>query len=155
MQDNQMRLQTCCLIGPEVLPRQALADLTPQLYRAMGRMIVRHGVCRFCSTMGDGFDLLAAQAVLHMRGGHPQVQLVLYGEPGEAPLWQKIRLQAEQVVKAPRAQGLLCPMQMLEQSAFCLACRQGGGHAVRRTAHAARQQGLHVVSLTRRPSWLL
>ena len=153
MQENDLRLHTCSLAGPRGLSRQALADLAPRLYRAVSRMMLRHDVCCFCCAMTDGFDLLAAQTVLHMRGGHPDVRLILYHPQGGdvPPSWQAIGKQAERIVDYADTDALACPVQALEQSAFCLAYRKGRDAAVQRTVQAARQHGVRIVSLTQRP----
>lgn len=149
MQEQDVRAQTCCLIGPRGLCREALADVTPRLYRALSQQIMRNGISRFYCGMDDAFDRAAAQAVLQMRGGHPQVRFCLYGDRTAAlsPPWQRICAQAETTADDLAA--------ALAQSAFCLACTRGHDAYVRAAIRQAREHGARITRLGWRPSWLL
>ena len=74
-------MKACCFTGhrPDALPKvgtQAHETLLFQLRRTV-RIAIEHGVTTFLAGGAQGFDQLAAEAVLEVKKTHPEVRLIL------------------------------------------------------------------------------
>ena len=154
-----MQEKTCCFTGHRELPEEQL----PQLKQALFKVIVRlasQGVTRFACGGALGFDTLAAQMVLMVKGTLPQIQLLLvlpcktqdkYWSKVDQEIYREILARADRVVFVSETYTQGCMQKrnrlLVEGSSVCVCyCtkKQGGTFY---TVRYARQNGLDLINL--------
>lgn len=154
-----MQEKTCCFTGHRELPEEQL----PQLKQALFKVIVRlasQGVTRFACGGALGFDTLAAQMVLMVKGTLPQIQLLLvlpcktqdkYWSKVDQEIYREILARADRVVFVSETYTQGCMQKrnrlLVEGSSVCVCyCtkKQGGTFY---TVRYARQKGLDLINL--------
>ncbi len=120
-----MREETCCFTGHREIPRGAVKRLAELLDEEIERLAA--GGVRFFGAGGaEGFDTLAAQAVLRARARRPELRLIL-------------------VLPFPRRMT----RRLAENSCVCVAyLRKGGGTGY--TVAYCRRLGVEVINLAER-----
>lgn len=73
---SELKEKTCCFTGHRVLPPEILPSLSAELETTLCRLI-GGGVRYFGAGGARGFDTLAAETVLRLKGRYPQIRLIL------------------------------------------------------------------------------
>jgi len=154
-----MRNQTCCFTGHRRIPPEVLPSLAAQLEKTV-RELIQTGIRFFGAGGALGFDTLAAETVLRLRGEFPHIRLILVlpcrdqtrGWPREdAARYERILTQADSVVYVDRQYTPGCMhkrnRRLVDHSSVCVAycTRATGGSAY--TVDYARGQGVRVILL--------
>ena len=71
-----MREKTCCFTGHRDIPQGERRAIQRRLYGVL-RELIERGVRYFGSGGAMGFDLLAADTVLELRGMYPHIRLIM------------------------------------------------------------------------------
>ena len=71
-----LKEKTCCFTGHRVIPARVLPALAGELEQTLRRLI-GEGVRYFGAGGALGFDTLAAETVLRLKGEYPDVRLIL------------------------------------------------------------------------------
>ena len=74
--EKNMREKTCCFTGHRVIPARSLPALAKELEQTLRRLIGA-GVRYFGAGGALGFDTLAAETVLRLKGEYPGIRLIL------------------------------------------------------------------------------
>lgn len=152
----------CCFTGhrPEKLPFSAYGETYARLCRHLDAAIQQKidvGCRTFYTGMARGVDLLAAQAVLHKRQAHPNLNLRLvavcpYTQGRTDAAFYEICAAADEVVTLHRKYVRGCLHQrnqyMVERCGHIIAVYDGyspGG--TRHTLALARQHGLEICQI--------
>ncbi|MBR5236824.1 MAG: DUF1273 family protein [Clostridia bacterium] len=90
---------TCCFTGHRTMPT-CLHAIKKNLEKSLCRLI-DEGFISFCSGGALGFDMLAAETVLHLRKKHPQIKLIMILPcTGQDRFWTKKQKAAYAAVLA-------------------------------------------------------
>ena len=158
MKEN-FKEKTCCFTGHRVSPTRALPRLVEELKQTLRRLI-GEGVRYFGVGGALGFDTLAAETVLRLKGEYPSVRLILVlpcrdqtrgWKAADARRYRDILSRADKVVYTAERYSPGCMHRrnrhLVENSSVCVAycTRETGGSAY--TAEYARQRGLRLVLL--------
>ena len=158
MKEN-FKEKTCCFTGHRVIPTRALPRLVEELKQTLRRLI-GEGVRYFGVGGALGFDPLAAETVLRLKGEYPSVRLILVlpcrdqtrgWKAADARRYRDILSRADKVVYTAERYSPGCMHRrnrhLVENSSVCVAycTRETGGSAY--TAEYARQRGLRLVLL--------
>ncbi|MDY5008749.1 SLOG family protein [Candidatus Allofournierella merdipullorum] len=158
MKEN-FKEKTCCFTGHRVIPTRALPRLVEELKQTLRRLI-GEGVRYFGVGGALGFDTLAAETVLRLKGEYPSVRLILVlpcrdqtrgWKAADARRYRDILSRADKVVYTAERYSPGCMHRrnrhLVENSSVCVAycTRETGGSAY--TAEYARQRGLRLVLL--------
>lgn len=158
MKEN-FKEKTCCFTGHRVIPTRALPRLVEELKQTLRRLI-GEGVRYFGVGGALGFDTLAAETVLRLKGEYPSVRLILVlpcrdqtrgWKAADARRYRDILSWADKVVYTAERYSPGCMHRrnrhLVENSSVCVAycTRETGGSAY--TAEYARQRGLRLVLL--------
>lgn len=158
MKEN-FKEKTCCFTGHRVIPTRALPRLVEELKQTLRRLI-GEGVRYFGVGGALGFDTLAAETVLRLKGEYPSVRLILVlpcrdqtrgWKAADAHRYRDILSRADKVVYTAERYSPGCMHRrnrhLVENSSVCVAycTRETGGSAY--TAEYARQRGLRLVLL--------
>ena len=73
---ESLREKTCCFTGHRVIPARSLPALAKELEQTLRRLIGA-GVRYFGAGGALGFDTLAAETVLRLKGEYPGIRLIL------------------------------------------------------------------------------
>ena len=154
-----MRNQTCCFTGHRKLPSGALPAIRAGLEREIKAFLYRGG--RYFGVGGAlGFDTLAAQTVLDLKGEFPQIRLILVlACADQAKLWPRedvvrlgrIRAEADKTVVLAPAYTPGCMharnYHLARHSALCICymTREFGGTF--HTVMCCKELGVQVVNL--------
>lgn len=153
----------CCFTGHRMLSREERIALGPLLEEEILRLLDR-GVETFLAGGALGFDTLAAQSVMKLRGARPTLRLVLalpcldqdrLWKPGEIALYRVMMKQADEVIYtgdlySPEAMRVR-NRYMVDKSSTCLCYLRDtkrGGTAY--TVGYARREGKEVLNLADR-----
>lgn len=158
MKEN-FKEKTCCFTGHRVIPTRALPRLVEELKQTLRRLI-GEGVRYFGVGGALGFDTLAAETVLRLKGEYPSVRLILVlpcrdqtrgWKAADARRYRDILSRADKVVYTAERYSPGCMHRrnrhLVENSSVCVAycTRETGGSAY--TAEYAQQRGLRLVLL--------
>ena len=156
---ESLREKTCCFTGHRVIPARSLPALAKELEQTLRRLIGA-GVRYFGAGGALGFDTLAAETVLRLKGEYPGIRLILVlpcrdqtrgWREADVRRYRDILSRADKVVYTAERYS---PGRMhrrnrhlVENSSVCVAycTRETGGSAY--TAQYARQRGLRLVLL--------
>ena len=155
----QKRAVSCCFTGHRKVPDNMVKPLKKRISTAVTDCCA-HGITRFFDGGAQGFDLLAAEAVLSLRAEYPQVQLVLVIPHQEQTRgwnlcskerYEAVREKADEVVCLAEHYYRGCMQQrnryMVNHSSLCVCylTESRGGTAA--TVAYAQRQGLFVLNL--------
>lgn len=158
MKEN-FKEKTCCFTGHRVIPTRALPGLAEELEQTLRRLI-GEGVRYFGAGGALGFDTLAAETVLRLKGEYPGMRLILVlpcrdqtrgWREADVRRYRDILSRADKVVYTAECYSPGCMHRrnrhLVENSSVCVAycTRETGGSAY--TAQYARQRGLRLVLL--------
>ena len=73
---ESLREKTCCFTGHRVIPARSLPALAKELEQTL-RCLIGAGVRYFGAGGALGFDTLAAETVLRLKGEYPGIRLIL------------------------------------------------------------------------------
>lgn len=153
------RTQTACFTGHRTIPFGQQKRLARQV-RAVVERAIERGYRYFGVGGALGFDTLAAQMVLKLKGKHPHIRLILVLPcPSQAEGWtagqqqtyESIKAQADKVVYTSREYRRGCMharnRHLVDHSSLCISylTQAAGGTAY--TVDYAMAQGLDVVNL--------
>ena len=154
-----MRSHTCCFTGHRQIPPGKQAEIVEKLERVIISLYQRD--VRFYGAGGArGFDALAAQTVLRLRGRCPGMKLILVlpcltqtrGWPAaDVAEYERIKGLADKVVYTSQAYTAGCMHKrnrhLVDNSSVCVCylTKDSGGTAY--TVRYARKRGLEVINL--------
>ena len=157
--EKNMKEKTCCFTGYRAIPARALPALAEELEQTLRRLI-GEGMRYFGAGGALGFDTLAAEMVLRLKGEYPGVRLILVlpcrdqtrgWKEADVRRYREILSRADKVVYTAEHYSPGCMHRrnrhLVDNSSVCVAycTRQTGGSAY--TAQYARQRGLRLVML--------
>lgn len=157
--EKNMKEKTCCFTGHRAIPARALPALAKELEQTLRRLI-GEGMRYFGAGGALGFDTLAAETVLRLKGEYPGVRLILVlpcrdqtrgWKEADVRRYREILSRADKVVYTAEHYFPGCMHRrnrhLVDNSSVCVAycTRQTGGSAY--TAQYARQRGLRLVML--------
>lgn len=152
-----LKEKTCCFTGHRVIPARVLPALAGELEQTLRRLI-GEGVRYFGAGGALGFDTLAAETVLRLKGEYPDVRLILVlpcrdqtrgWKEADVRRYRDIASRADKVVYTAEHYSPGCMHRrnrhLVENSSVCVAwcTRETGGSAY--TAAYARQRELRLV----------
>jgi len=153
------KTSTCCFTGHRHIPFDEYNALDQRLEDEIEKLI-RQGVRYFGAGGAQGFDTMAALAVLRLRILHPHIRLILVLPcKDQAKRWDRankkiynlILRDADKVVYVSRRYASGCFQErnrrLVDHSGVCLCYLANPGSGTAYTAHYARQNGLRVVNL--------
>lgn len=156
---KSIREATCCFTGHRELPSQGRAEIANDLERTL-RDLIRGGVRYFGAGGALGFDTLAAQTVLKLRGEYPHIKLILVlpclsqtrgWRHEDVMAYESIKEQANKVTYTSREYTRGCMHKrnrhLVDYSGTCVCylAKRSGGTAY--TVDYARRNGLRVINL--------
>lgn len=155
-----IRENTCCFTGHRILPKAERQALCVRLREEISRM-AKKGIDTFLAGGALGFDTLAAQTVLGLRGEElPQLRLVLVlpcrdqerlWNERDQQLYHDLLRQADEVIYTGDLYSRECMFvrnrYLVDHSSHCLCylTRDRGGTAY--TVRYAEKQGLEMINL--------
>lgn len=154
-----MRSHTCCFTGHRQIPPGKQAEIVERLERVIISLYQR-GVRFYGAGGARGFDALAAQTVLRLRGSSPGMKLILVlpcltqtrGWPAaDVAEYERIKGLADKVVYTSQAYTAGCMHKrnrhLVDNSSVCVCylTKDSGGTAY--TVRYARKRGLEVINL--------
>ena len=154
-----MRSHTCCFTGHRQIPPEKRAEIAEQLEHVIISLYQR-GVRFYGAGGARGFDSLAAQTVLRLRGSSPGMKLILVlpcltqtkGWPAaDVAEYERIKGLADKVVYTAQAYTAGCMHKrnrhLVDNSSVCVCylTKDSGGTAY--TVRYARKRGLEVINL--------
>lgn len=157
-----MRKRTCCFTGHRTILPGERRELARRLEETVLRLY-RRGVRYFGAGGALGFDTLAAQAVLSLRGECPGIRLILVlpcpsqtkgWKPEDAAEYERIKSQADKVVYTSQEYTQDCMYKrnrhLVDHSSVCVCylTKDSGGTAY--TVRYARTHGLEIINLAHR-----
>lgn len=151
--------KTCCFTGHRNIPINAFPNLQSQICKVVTDLI-ESGICYFGAGGAIGFDTIAAETVLNLRGQYPQVKLILvlpcleqtdrWGLSAKNQ-YEHIKRRADKVVYTSAHYTSDCMYRrnrhLVDGSSICVAycTRNTGGTAY--TIKYAQQCGLRIIRL--------
>lgn len=154
-----IREKTCCFTGHRNIAVSILPELRNKLIRTVTDLI-ESGVCYFGAGGAIGFDTIAAETVLDLKGKYPQIRLILVLPcPEQADKWgssakakyERIKNCADKIVYTSTRYTSDCMYRrnrhLVDGSSTCVAycTRNTGGTAY--TVRYAQQCGLRIILL--------
>lgn len=154
-----MRAQTCCFTGHRKIPQELETELAKRLEATIEELI-ENGYRFFGAGGALGFDTMAAQTVIRLRGRYPQIRLILVLPcVTQADRWPErdqetyrgIMEQADKVVYVSQEYTRSCMFarnrHLVDCSSACICylAESTGGTAY--TVDYARKNGLKVINL--------
>ena len=158
---STVREQTCCFTGHRELPVWGREELAAKLEDTITGLIDR-GIRFYGAGGARGWDTLAAQTVLRLKGRYPHIKLILVfpcrtqtrGWPAaDVQEYERIKALADKVVYTSQAYTRGCMHKrnrhLVDNSSVCVCYlnRESGGTAY--TVDYAKQQGLEIINLAR------
>lgn len=156
-----MRNKTCCFTGHRQLPEKYKDEIASKLENTIKLLI--HSGYRYFGTGGAlGFDTLAAQTVLRLRKGYPQIKLILVlpclsqadkWHPSDVEIYQEIIKQADKVVYTSKEYTPKCMFKrnrhLVDHSSACVCylTRRSGGTAY--TVEYAQKCGVQIFNIAK------
>lgn len=154
-----MRSRTVCFTGHRILPAEELPEIGKRLENTLISLIEQG--CRCFGAGGAlGFDTLAAQTVLHLRGRYPQIRLALVlpcrnqtrvWTKDDVAVYEGIKLRANRVTYTAERYFWGCMQkrnrQLVDSSGVCVCylTESTGGTAY--TVDYARRMGLRIINV--------
>ena len=154
-----MRSHTCCFTGRRQIPPGKQAEIVEKLERVIISLYQR-GVRFYGAGGARGFDAIAAQTVLRLRGSCPGMKLILVlpcltqtkGWPAvDVAEYERIKGLADKVVYTSQAYTAGCMHKrnrhLVDNSSVCVCylTKDSGGTAY--TVRYAREQALEIINL--------
>ena len=160
------RKSSCCFTGHRRIPEQEMFWLRRRLREEIVALVEEKGVTTFLAGGALGFDTVAAQEVLRVRGeGYPGLKLELVlpyvgqeeqWSQRDASVYRAMLRQADQVVYIANRYTQGCMFQrnryLVEHSAYCLCYQKQERGGTAYTVRYANSQGLAVRNLAI-PPW--
>ena len=160
------REKCCCFTGHRRIPEQEMLWLRRRLREEIVALVEEKGVTTFLAGGALGFDTVAAQEVLRVRGeGYPGLKLELVlpyvgqeeqWSQRDASVYRAMLRQADQVVYIANRYTQGCMFQrnryLVEHSAYCLCYQKQERGGTAYTVRYANSQGLAVRNLAI-PPW--
>ena len=155
-----MREQTCCFTGHRELPVWGREQLAEKLEDTITGLIDR-GIRFYGAGGARGWDTLAAQTVLRLKGRFPHIKLILVfpcrtqtkGWPAaDVAEYERIKALADKVVYTSQEYTRGCMHKrnrhLVDHSSVCVCylTKKDGGTAY--TVDYAERQGLEVINLS-------
>ena len=155
-----MRERTACFTGHRIIPQTHMQILEQKLDEVIATLI-KEGIVFFGTGMADGFDLLAAQAVLRARDVNPDVKLIAvipcanqcagWDEKDKA-IYQEVLYAADKqkyVSTRPYFDGCMRQrnLHLVSNSSVCIAYKTHEGSGTSQTVRFAREQSLRIINL--------
>lgn len=155
----KLKEKTCCFTGHRNIPANVLPQLRTQVNEIV-KYLIESGICYFGTGGAIGFDTVAAETVLSLRGEYPHVKLILVLPcPEQADKWSwdaKIKYEyikncADKVVYTSTHYTPDCMYRrnrhLVNGSSICVAycMKDTGGTAY--TVRYAQQCGLQIIQL--------
>ena len=150
---------TCCFTGHRKIPPEEQPELISKL-EALINSLYQSGVRCFKAGGALGFDTLAARAVLDLRRGCPDAELVLVlpcfsqakgWQADDAAEYERIRAQADRVIYTSQERTRGCMYKrnrcLVEGSGVCVCylTKNRGGTAY--TVGCAERHGLKIINI--------
>lgn len=156
-----MKAISCCLCGHKRIPDKEPESLSYQIKDIVG-LLIDSGVTTFLTGATIGFDTLAAQAVLEMKGIYPQIRLVIIatcpnptrGFPEcDKKIYDQIFSRADEVVYTSKYYYSGCVQKrnrtLVNMSGYCLCYLTDNKGETHTTVTYARRMGLKVLNLAK------
>lgn len=157
-----MREKTCCFTGHRQLPEDQKPEIAARLENIIVSLI-HSGYLYFGAGGALGFDTLAAQTVLRLRRGYPQIKLILVlpcisqadrWAPEDARTYQEIMKQADKVVYASQDYTPGCMFKrnrhLVDHSSACICYLTKGAGGTAYTVEYARERRLKIFNIAKR-----
>ena len=156
---DEMRERTCCFTGHRDLPVQRQKELAAKLEETIIGLIDR-GIRFYGAGGARGWDTLAAQTVLRLKGRFPHIKLILVfpcrtqtrGWPAaDVQEYERIKALADKVVYTSQEYTKGCMHKrnrhLVDHSSVCVCylTKKDGGTAY--TVDYAERQGLEIINL--------
>ena len=150
--------RTCFFTGHRRIAEDKKEIIRARLAENIENLIVTQGVCEFIAGGALGFDTIAAEEVLSLRGKYPNIRLTLYLPcHGQEKLWTNAQKYKYRLVMS-RANDYIyvtdgdytdtCMMErnrrMIESSSFCIAFCLLAASGTGSTLRSARAAGITV-----------
>ncbi len=154
-----MKNKTCCFTGHRELPIWGRKELAAKLEDAIIGLINR-GIRFYGAGGARGFDALAAQTVLKLKGRYPHIKLILVlpcltqtrgWRPKDVAEYECIKAQADKIVYTSQQYAPGCMHKrnrhLVDHSSVCVCylTKKDGGTAY--TVDYAEKQGLEIINL--------
>lgn len=156
---SKVRERTCCFTGHRELPVWGRKELAAKLEDTIIDLIGR-GIRFYGAGGARGFDTLAAQTVLRLKGRYPHIRLILVfpcrtqtrGWPAaDVQEYERIKGLADKVVYTSQEYTKGCMHRrnrhLVDHSSVCVCylTKKDGGTAY--TVDYAERQGLEIINL--------
>lgn len=150
---------SCCFTGHRQLPPEQIKKISKNLKKAIISLI-KQGVYCFMAGGALGFDTLAAQAVLALKGKYPHIKLMLVLPSKDQTkgwsvqnikIYEDIKKQCDHYIYTSKDYNPGCMHKrnrsLVDHTSHCVCylTRETGGTAY--TVKYARSQGIEVVNL--------
>lgn len=154
-----MKNQVCCFTGHRHLPR-AKIEQTQKLLEHEIRSLINQGVINFLNGGALGFDMLAAETVLHIKCQFPQIKLVMVlpcknqdekWRPVDKRRYHNILFQSDEVICLSDKYYDGCMVDrnryMVDNSAYCIAYLTQNRSGTLYTVNYAKRNGKTIVNI--------
>ena len=153
------KCRTACFTGHRELPAEYLPEISKRLEDTLVTLI-EQGYCYFGAGGALGFDTLAAQTILSLRGRYPQIRLILVlpclnqtrGWPqADIDTYEEIKRCADKVTYTSEHYFQGCMQKrnrhLVDNSSVCICylTKPTGGTAY--TVDYARRMGLRIINI--------
>lgn len=154
-----MKDQTCCFIGPRYIPVSEYSALDQRLEDEM-ETLIHQGVRYFRAGGAQGFDTMAAFAVLRLRLLYPHIRLILdlfcknqtrgWDRPNKK-IYNLILRQADEVVCVSKKYIQDCiekrDEHLVNSSSICICYLANQKSVTAYKVNCAKRQGLRVINI--------
>ncbi|MBQ7904086.1 MAG: DUF1273 family protein [Oscillospiraceae bacterium] len=151
--------KSCCFTGHRLIPDDRYYRVMFLLRQTVEQKI-KEGYTTFCAGGAQGFDTMAALAVMNLKRVYPQVQLHLYlpcrnqaekWKSADKEMYNKILKAADKIVYISDEYTPYCMNRrnraLVDNSSLCIAyCTQTGGGTVYTVSYAI-DNGVDVINL--------
>lgn len=154
-----MQEKICCFTGHRQIPPEAQAKISDRLKRTITGLYQR-GVRGYMAGGALGFDALASQTVLRLRGNCPGMQLTLVlpcltqarnWRPKDVAEYERIKVQADSVIYTSQEYTWGCMHKrnryLVDHSAICVCYLKQDSGGTAYTVNYARKNGLEVINI--------
>jgi uncharacterized phage-like protein YoqJ len=151
--------QTCCFTGHRKIPPEQSEKIAGRLKTVLIQLI-ESGIRYFGAGGALGFDTLAAQTVLELKGQYPQIRLILVlpcpeqtrgWKAEDVAVYEDIKARCDKVVYTSQSYTNGCMFRrnrhLVDESSVCVCwlTEPAGGTAY--TVRYARENGLRIMNL--------
>ncbi len=151
--------QSCCFTGHRVMPKNC-ADIEKRLVCEVETLINSFGVTNFYAGGALGFDTLAAECVIRLKGKYPFIRLSLAipcknqtekWQDGDKARYDRILSTADEVYYVSEGYTPSCMRMrndfMLERSRFCICYLRHSGGGTHYTVNRAKRLEKELIEL--------